>query len=313
MEQPAAKGHIGSPQHPPLLLIQNARLSKIDNGITHSIAAGQLTINMLDHPEGPIVVLRVAETEFHLDSTLPTLKAENNTYVFAMPGDRLFYHLQIPPGVDEEEHAMLEAIFVECTCYKLAGSLTPEERDSVVDEVTEDLMKEDPRVLQQELATSTSGEKKTYADHINAGSSWASGMIGAGAAKASAKLAAAGVRLQDHITPNEQPTNMSPATLHRVAMVRKAASSSAMRASTVLNAVTDISSRVADGIIRRLAPGHNYNQQLQSPEPQVRRGAVKEICSASVLAADSIFEAMQQAAGQLAATSGQTTSGLVSH
>ena len=43
--------------------------------------------------------------------------------------------------MDEEEHAMLEAIFVECTCYKLAGSLTPEERDSVVDEVTEDLMK----------------------------------------------------------------------------------------------------------------------------------------------------------------------------
>ncbi len=36
---------------------------------------------------------------------------------------------------------MLEAILVECTCYKPAGSLTPEDREALVSEVTEDLMK----------------------------------------------------------------------------------------------------------------------------------------------------------------------------
>ena len=56
-----------------------------------------------------------------------------------------------------------------------------------------------------------------------------------------------------------------------------------------------------------------YDCRLQSQEPQVRKGAVKEICAASVLAADQIFEAMQQAAGQVAATGGQTSSNLVGH
>lgn len=36
---------------------------------------------------------------------------------------------------------MLEAIFVECTCYKPAGSLTPEDRETVTNDVTEELMK----------------------------------------------------------------------------------------------------------------------------------------------------------------------------
>ena len=36
---------------------------------------------------------------------------------------------------------MLEAIFVECTCYKPAGALTQDDRETLVKEVTEDLMK----------------------------------------------------------------------------------------------------------------------------------------------------------------------------
>ena len=44
-------------------------------------------------------LFQVGETEFQLDTTLPVLRADRNTYVFAMPGDRLFYHLNIPPGL----------------------------------------------------------------------------------------------------------------------------------------------------------------------------------------------------------------------
>ena len=44
-------------------------------------------------------------------------------------------------GANEEDDAMLEAIFVECTCYKPAGSLTPEDRETVTNDVTEELMK----------------------------------------------------------------------------------------------------------------------------------------------------------------------------
>ncbi|KAK9825807.1 hypothetical protein WJX74_009503 [Apatococcus lobatus] len=309
----AAPGHHQQQTHQPILSIPNARLSKIDNGVTLPVSAGQLLVHMLDHSEGPVVMLRVGEIEFQLDTTLPVLRADRTTYVFAMPGDRLFYHLSIPPGANEEEDAMLEAIFVECTCYKPAGALTPEDRDTVTNDVTEELMKDDPRVLQQELVSSTSGDKKTYAEHIVSGGNWASGFIGKQAAKASVALEKAGLNLQDRITPNEQPTNMSPATLHRVAMVRKAASGTALRASSVLSTVNDIASRVADGIVRRLSHDRNYNQQLQSQEPEVRRGAIKEICAASVLAADQIFDAMQQAAGQVAMTSGTTASGLVNH
>ncbi len=54
---------------------------------------------------------------------------------------------------------------------------------------------------------------------------------------------------------------MSPATMRRVAMVRKAASGTALRASTMLSTVNDIASRVADGIVRRLSHDRNYNQQ----------------------------------------------------
>lgn len=43
-------------------------------------------------------------------------------------------------GTNAEDDAMLEAIFVECTCYKPAGALTPEDRETVTNAVTEELM-----------------------------------------------------------------------------------------------------------------------------------------------------------------------------
>ncbi len=79
---------------------------------------------------------------------------------------------------------------------------------------------------------------------LRAGGNWASGFISNQAAKASAALEKAGIRLQEQITPNEQPTNVgsvcTESTLPSCLCRSAVDSSDPPRAAPAVNAHGDI-------------------------------------------------------------------------
>jgi hypothetical protein len=292
-----------------ILSIKEVQLHEVANGAEKLKEWGPLQMTMHSHEGVSGLWLKVGKTEWSVDSTMPTLEANENTFMFAMAGGR-FYSVLLAASTPREEASTFREILIECTSFEHAGAMSKQHTDDLVEEVAQAVVDdEDMPVSLPHQAPGTTNP--TAADRIVSGAAVVQDKLMASAGWASRKILERSQSYRENHPATENPVNISPAFAKRVKMARKAAEMSSNVANKVAGGIADISVKMADSIIRHLGPSNNYGEQLNNPEK--RPHAAKEIAGAAVLAAVGIYDSMEQASRLVLNSGGQATSEFVGH
>lgn len=300
-----------------LCTLPEVQLHQISGGQDQLLVTAPLTVNVVQSSAGPEVDIQVAQHKWRLDPALPALKSTDSAFMFAMPNST-FYCILIPQGTPDQDIALFEVLLEETTSYQPQPELSIKDREELVSEVSGDLMQPgaiDPNVADEGLLVPAGADGGSpHMMRIASGSAKLQGKIAQGADWASRKMMEASERLQARSDPRAEPLQISEGTQRNIQRARTVAAHGAAGAGAVANKLTDISTRVADSLIRRLGRSQT-SEQLADPNasPQKKQSAIRDVAAASVLAALEVYDSMEAAALVVTKASGDATSGYVSH
>lgn len=300
--------------------IQEVQLHKVEGGQESLLEWAPFHIQLINHGNESDLTAHVGKVSWGLQTSMPTLRANAHTFMFAIPGTQTFYSILIAANTPDAAVEMLENVLMECTSYQVAGQpMSKATSDQLEEEIAEAVLQDEGIGGQAEPEMGGAAAQPppqpppplTYADRIAMMAEKARSHIETGAAVASRYIEEAGDKLEQRYSGAENPRQLDPKTKARIKMCRRVAHRASTTAATVTTGVADTSIRVADGIVARMG-NSNYGQQLQGSK-STRRSAARDIAAASVVAAAGIYDSMNVAANTVLHTGGEATSGFIGH
>ncbi|KAL0047690.1 hypothetical protein WJX82_009562 [Trebouxia sp. C0006] len=303
-----------------VVAIQEVQLHKVEGGQEALLEWAPFNVQLISHGNESQLTAHVGKVSWGLQTSMPTLRANAHTFMFAIPGTQMFYSVLIAESTPQASVEMLENVLMECTSYQVAGQpISKADSDQLEEEIAEAVLQDEAIGGQLEpemggaaaLPNPQPPPPRTYAHKISMMAEKARTHIETGAAAASRYIEEAGDKLEQRYSGTDSPHQLDPKTKARIKMCRRVAHRASSTAASVTGGVADTSLRVADGIVSRMG-GSNYGQKLQGSK-STRTNAAREIAAASVVAAAGIYDSMNVAANTVLQSGGQTTSSFIGH
>lgn len=78
-----------------VVTIQEVQLHKVESGQESLLEWGQLHVELISHGKESELTAHVGKTSWDLQISMPTLRANLHTFMFAIPGTQMFYSVLI--------------------------------------------------------------------------------------------------------------------------------------------------------------------------------------------------------------------------
>eukprot|EP00884_Botryococcus_braunii_P002193 jgi/Botrbrau1/11975/Bobra.0115s0011.1 len=295
-----------------LIHLKLVQVHEVSGAVTRLIAEDSLHVTA--GPGDPRAVeLRVGELAWTLTKKVPVLKIADYVYTLASDNATVFYTVIVADGVPSADVARFCQILRDFTAFETDGDLHRGSLDEAISEVERALEQDGPGAPSQPLPyagpggapTMPEGTHPSIPDRIASGAQAAGTHIVAGAAWLGNMIEEQGRRLEQRVTPSQQPVHVPPAARHGLRIARYTVRKGAHAASWLVTGVASVGSTLAEHVVRRVAP-----QGGREPlDPNSKRG----IAAASVVAAIDLYESMEGATRRVLDSTGRTTASFVSH
>ncbi|GMH42958.1 hypothetical protein BSKO_10880 [Bryopsis sp. KO-2023] len=270
-----------------LARVPNVELWKVYGNTDVRIAEGEWTIQA----SGNSVISQVGGVKWNLAGAC--LKPSATSYVFALNAQQqLFYCVNVPPGVSQEEISVVEAILGNFCQFKDSHA---HEQQAVSDR------------SEQQVAGS-----RTKTDMVVEGLGKATVAAVRGLQVSSTylskKIRQGGDKVKDNTKECVDPKPVSDATRKRVKHIKTLSKTVSTVAHAAIDAVATITSQVAEVVVDQVSSKKDGDKP-----PGKTTVAAKRVGASVLVAAAEVWEAMEEAFVLVAKTSAVTTADLVSH
>ncbi|KAL3135435.1 hypothetical protein ABBQ32_007617 [Trebouxia sp. C0010 RCD-2024] len=158
--------------------IPEVQLHKVEGGQESLLEWAPFTIELINTGNDSELVAQVGKVRWELQTSMPTLRANAHTFMFAIPGSQTFYSVLIAANTPDETVEVLESVLMECTAYQVAGQpMSKADSEQLEDEITEAVLADEAigGQLEPEMggaaapAQPQQPQQRTYADRIAVG------------------------------------------------------------------------------------------------------------------------------------------------
>lgn len=270
--------------------VPNVELWKVYGNTEVRIAEGDWTLTAA----GNYVISQVGQVKWNLTPALACLKPGPNSFVFALDAQQqLFYCINLPAGVSEEEISVVEAVLASFCQYKISEAY----QEKVAGEV----------------GPSQPPGSRTKTDMVveGVGKATVAAVKGLQASSEflSKKIMQGGNMVKQKTKECADPKPVSEATRKRVKHIKTLSKTVSTVAHAAIDAVAGITSQVAEVVVDSVSKKKDGTENASDKKPS----SVKRVGASVLVAAAEVWEAMEEAFTLVAKTSAVTTADVVGH